>query len=65
LHEYFLGKKKKENRNSQLRPAMNDGFWGTTEKKEIPGTMNGVLGKETKRKEKKILGESLMTNEVC
>jgi hypothetical protein len=44
---------------------MNDGFWGTTEKKEIPETMNGVLGKETKRKEKKILGESLMTNEVC
>jgi hypothetical protein len=31
---------------------MNDAFWGTTEKKEIPGAMNGVLGKETKKKGK-------------
>jgi hypothetical protein len=45
---------------------MNDGFWGTTEKKEIPGSMNGVLGERNKKERKrKILGESLMTNEVC
>ncbi len=59
LHEQFLGKKKKENRNSQLRPAMNDAFWGTTEKKEIPGAMNGVLGKETKKKGKEKFSANL------
>jgi hypothetical protein len=31
---------------------MNDGFWGTTDKKEIPGTMNGVLGERNKKKGK-------------
>ncbi len=50
--ERFWGKRKEKNRNSQLRPAMNDGFWGTTEKKEIPGTMNGVLGERNKKEGK-------------
>jgi hypothetical protein len=38
---------------------MNDEFWGTTEKKEIPGTMNGGFGERNKKERKRKFSANL------